>query len=85
MGIFKDAKSDAIGTEARKAAEAGRTVFTPRLNLPGTHHGMSGDIDTWGLMIQAVEAEGWSLQHWTVGVDQKGRGEAYPLFRRAQA
>lgn len=83
MGFFKDAKSDALATEARKAADAGRTVFTPRLNLPSSHHNMSGDIDTWSLMVQAVETEGWALTHWTVGVDEKGRGEAYPLFRRS--
>lgn len=83
MGFIKNAKSDIVGAEARKAAEAGRGVFTPRLNMPGSASGLSGDIDTWGLMVEAIEAEGWTLVHWTVGVDQKGRGEAYPLFRRS--
>jgi hypothetical protein len=82
MGFIKDAKSNIVGTEAAKARDAGRTVFTPRLNMPSSQPGLSGDIDTWGLMVQAIEAEGWTLAHWAVGVDTKGRGEAYPLFRR---
>lgn len=83
MGFIKDMKSGTLGVEAKKAAEAGRTVFTPRLNMPSSQAGMSGDIDTWGQMIAAIEAEGWTLAHWAVGIDTKGRGEAYPLFRRA--
>lgn len=36
-------------------------------------------------MIEAIEDVGWRLEHWAVGVDAKGRGEAYPLFRRSAA
>ena len=74
MGFIKDMKSGTLGVEAKKAA---------RLNMPSSQPGMSGDIDTWGQMIAAIEAEGWTLAHWAVGIDTKGRGEAYPLFRRA--
>lgn len=83
MGIFKDAKVDTITKEAVKAAESGRTWFTPKLNNPSTQHNLSGDIPDWGLMIAGVESAGWVLEHWSVAMDGKGRPEAYPLFRRA--
>ncbi|KAA1380529.1 hypothetical protein [Aeromicrobium fastidiosum] len=83
MGIFKDAKVGSIVQEAEKAAAAGRGVFTPKLNTPASQHGLSGDIADWGLMIDGIEGAGWTLAHWTVGMDTKGRAEAYPLFRRA--
>lgn len=83
MGFIKDSKVASMTTEATKAAEAGRKVFTPKLNMPGTHHGMSGDIVDWGLMIEGIESVGWTMQQWSVSSDNKGRPEAYPLFRRA--
>lgn len=82
MGFIKDSKAAAIGTEARKAFEAGHWFFTPRLNMPGAQHGLSGNIDTWAMMLGQIEAEGWALEHWSVAMDTKGRTEAYPLFRR---
>jgi hypothetical protein len=33
-------------------------------------------------MIQGIESVGWSLAHWTVASDNKGRAQAYPVFRR---
>jgi hypothetical protein len=83
MGFLKDMKTGVLGDEARKAFEAGLPVFTPRLNMPASQHGMSGNIADWAGMIAAVEDAGWALEHWAVGVDSKGRGEAFPLFRRA--
>ena len=83
MGIFKEAKVSALGDEARRAAEEGRTVFAPKLNTPASQHGLSGAISGWAEMIEGVEAEGWRLDHWSVAMDAKGRPEAYPLFRRA--
>lgn len=82
MGLIKDMKVDTLATEATKALEAGHYFFTPRLNMPGSAHGMTGNIATWGLMIQAVESAGWALAHWAVAMDTKGRTEAYPVFRR---
>ncbi|MFK0057981.1 hypothetical protein ACIQTN_01920 [Streptomyces werraensis] len=83
MGFLKDAKASTLGAEAKKAAEKGRKVFTPFLNMPMTQTGMSGNVDDWAQMIEAVEAEGWTLAEWTVGLDAKGKPQAYPLFRRA--
>lgn len=83
MGFFKDAKATALGGEAAKAYADGRALFTPRLNFPQTMHGMTGDIADWALMVESVEAAGWRLDQWSVGMDAKGRPEAYPVFRRA--
>ncbi len=33
-------------------------------------------------MIAGIEAAGWRLEHWSMGLDNKARAEAYPLFRR---
>ena len=81
MGFIKDAKRDAVVTEAKRAIEEGRTVYVPRLNTPKTHHGMSGSIPGWAEMIEGIEEAGWELARWSVSTDEKGRPEAYPLFR----
>lgn len=83
MGMFKDAKAGALGKEAVKALEDGAVVFTPRLNFPATMHGMTGNVGDWAAMVAEVESVGWSLVHWSVATDSKGRPEAYPVFRRA--
>lgn len=83
MGIFKDAKVSHLSDEAAKAAAEGRGVFTAMLNSPALRGEMSGSIADWALMIEAVESQGWRLQHWSIGQDHKGRPQAYPLFRRA--
>ncbi|MFD8618282.1 hypothetical protein [Streptomyces sp. NPDC059513] len=83
MGFLNSAKSDMLGKAAKEAHEKGRKVFTPFLNMPATQGNMSGPIDAWAEMIEAVEAEGWTLAEWSVGLDAKGKPQAYPLFRRA--
>ena len=82
MGIIKDAKSNMLATEAQRAVSQGQTIFAPMLNAPATHHMMSGAVPGWAEMIEAVEGCGWKLEHWSVAADQKGRPQAYPLFRR---
>lgn len=84
MGFIKEAKVTQLGTEAAKAAADGRMVFTPMLNSPALHGGLSGNIADWSLMIEAIESAGWVMQHWAIGQDSKGRPQAYPLFRRAR-
>lgn len=82
MGFIKDVKASTLGTEAQKALDAGRAVFTPKLNTPVSQSSGSGNIADWSVMIEAVEAVGWRLADWCVALDGKGRPEAYPLFRR---
>jgi hypothetical protein len=82
MGWIKDAKANALTTEAQRAIEEGRTVFTPRLNTPATAASLSGSVSGWAEMIEAIEESGWTLAHWTATDDSKRRPVAYPLFRR---
>ncbi len=82
MGWIKNAKANLLSEEAARAAAEGRTVFAPMLNTPVTHHTMSGSVAGWAEMIESIEAEGWVLDQWSVAADDKGRPQAYPLFRR---
>jgi hypothetical protein len=82
MGWVKEAKSNALATEAQRAIEEGRTIFTPRLNAGNTAHGFSGSIAGWAEMIEAVEECGWRLEHWAAS-EHDGRPVGLPLFRRA--
>lgn len=82
MGFIRDVKASTIGNEAAKAYAAGDWYFTPLLNFPQTKPNMSGNIADWGMMITAIVNAGWTLQHWAIGQDAKGRPEAYPVFLR---
>jgi hypothetical protein len=83
MGRIKDAKANTVRSEAERALKEGRSIYTPKLNTPMTHGGLSGSIPGWAEMIEAVEGVGWRLDRWSVSTDQRGRPEAYPLFRRS--
>jgi hypothetical protein len=82
MGWIKDAKAAAIAQEAKKAWDAGSQVFTPLLNMPATHGGLSGRIEDWEKMMAAVLEIGWKLHTWAVCSDSNGRPQAQPLFVR---
>jgi hypothetical protein len=82
MGLIKDTKASGLRGEAERAMKEGRSIFAPKLNTPMTHGGLSGSIPGWAEMIEAVEGVGWRLDAWSVSTDQRGRPEAYPLFRR---
>lgn len=84
MGIVKKTKANVVATEAERARKEGRTVFAPMLNTPVSQSAsftMSGSISGWAEMIEAIESHGWVLTQWSVAMDQKGRPQAYPLFR----
>jgi hypothetical protein len=83
MGLIKDAKASAIAEDAKKRRVAGGRVFFARINLPMTHHAMSGGIDDFAVQIEAVEDQGWRLDLMSVTQDSKGRPEGYFLFRAA--
>lgn len=83
MGWIKNTKAADIAKEATRALEEGRTVFTPMLNSPSTNSGMTGSVGGWAEMLEAIEAAGWRLEHWSIGQDKHDKPQAYPLFRRA--
>ncbi|WP_299570736.1 hypothetical protein [uncultured Williamsia sp.] len=67
--------------DLKKVEEAGHTVFAAELygtlRVSSTH-----GMPEWSEIISAVEARGWVLTNWSVSSDEKGRSNAYPLFRR---
>lgn len=82
MGWVKDAKQDMLVKEAERAIEEGRTIFAPMLNTGMTQHKLSGSVAGWAEMIEGIEMCGWVMVNWSVAADDKGRPQAYPLFRR---
>ena len=73
MGFITKNKTNA----ARDAHQAGQTIFTTDIGS-----GMSG-TGNWAEAIAEIEAEGWTLAHWAVALDNAKRLCAYPVFRRA--
>lgn len=73
---------DAVITKARDsasvAARFGHVVYAPVLDLPGGPLSIGLALNRWGMVIAAIEAEGWRLEAWAAD-----SGHAYPLFRRA--
>lgn len=85
MGWIKDTKNTALANDAQKAWDEGSWVFTPLLNMPASHAGLSGRIADWEGMMHAVMQVGWQLHTWAVCSDSKGRPQAQPLFMRPRA
>ena len=82
MGWIKDSKAINMAKDAQKAWDGGSPVFTPLLNMPGSHAGLSGRIEDWEGMMASVMEVGWSLHTWAVCSDKAGRPQAQPLFVR---
>lgn len=82
MAWIKDQKANAVADDARRAIAEGRQVFAARFWTPSLTGG-AGSVASWAEQIEAVEAEGWQLAQWTVIADEKGRPQAFPLFRRS--
>jgi len=69
MGWITDPKAKAVETlvtEAKMLIAAGRNTFTPTLSGSQLKPGRSGSVGGWVEMIEAIEAEGWVMQFWSV-------------------
>lgn len=82
MGLINSLKAGTFGKDAAKAREQGRTVFVARYIVFGDINALSGSISAAAEMIEATEAEGWTLQHMNWIQNANGRPEGYFLFRR---
>ena len=84
MGWISDSKAGKMRNAARAAFVEQRNYFTPKLDLPSFSHALgTSDVSDWASMIEAIESEGWELQHWAVGGTQNVH--AFPVFiRRAR-
>ncbi|MDA3646325.1 hypothetical protein LZ318_28755 [Saccharopolyspora indica] len=79
MGLFKNSAAD-LGAMAAEAHAAGRARFVARLiALSSTK---DDAIDPWAERIEAIEAVGWRVEHFSVAANDKGIVEAYVLFAR---
>ncbi len=73
----------ALRAQAIAAYQQGRPTFVARLKL--TQWGSpAGEITTWMDSVDAVEANGWVLDQWSVNFDSGGTFNAFPLFRRRE-
>lgn len=79
--MTKPVQGYAVEAAAKRAADEGRTVFTPRLVTPSLT-GLSGSVASWAETIEAIEALGWRLEQWSVATDRRGGVQAFPVFRR---
>jgi hypothetical protein len=82
MGILKKAKETAAANEARVALEAGQAIFvwTGGSSFTGGNKGL-GSLDE---QIEAIEAEGWHLEHFSTAWSTSGANHlvASCIFRR---
>ena len=82
MGVIKDVKVSTATDAARKAAGSGRKVLVYRQNVPWSKSGWSGEVGDMGEVIEAIEAQGWRLDHMSYDGQQSSNGGCLLLFRR---
>lgn len=86
MGLMKWAKVGAITSDARKAWDAGDTVFVARFWDEVIAFQGTGSIAGAAEAIEQVEAVGWKLAHASYAwVPEKKRGVQVLVFRRPDA
>lgn len=59
----------------------GARFFTPKLEWPTGVAGNAFSVGDWARTVDAVEAQGWVLEQWTVVPEGKAHS-AFPVFRR---
>jgi hypothetical protein len=87
MGWIKDRNVDVLATEARDAALRGERVFVTVLHSGAVTDAGSGELQVrteWARRIDAIEANGWRLEHWSISLDGKGNPVGVPVFRRRE-
>lgn len=74
---------EALRDQPFAAYQEGRPTFVARFKL--TQWGSpTGAIAPWMDSVDAVEANGWALDQWSVNFDSGGTFNAFPLFRRRE-
>jgi hypothetical protein len=82
MGMIKDIKVSSAAEAAQKAARANRSVLVYRQNVPWSKSGWSGEVGDMAEVIEAIEAQGWRLDHMAYDGQQSSNGGCLLLFRR---
>lgn len=71
--------------EAHLAHQREQEFFAARLKTSMWSQPDHGEVEAWSASLQAVEAAGWTLAHWSTSSDSGGNISAYPVFRRRRA
>ncbi|MER5393744.1 hypothetical protein [Saccharopolyspora sp. NPDC002686] len=79
MGLFKNSAAE-LAEMAVEARTGGRARFVVRLIALSS--GKDEAIDPWAERIEAIEAAGWAVEHFSVTANGRGGVEAYVLFAR---
>ncbi|MER6991656.1 hypothetical protein ABT337_15410 [Saccharopolyspora hirsuta] len=79
MGLFKTSTAELVEMAA-EARTSGRVRFVARLIALSSSK--DDAIDPWAERIEAIEAVGWRVEHFSVAPNDKGCVEAYVLFAR---
>lgn len=84
MGILKKHYANSVAEDAARAREEGRTVFVARIPASGLATNYVGSMGGMAEMIEAIEQQGWRLEHWQIATldGHGGQPIGYPLFRR---
>lgn len=78
MGWIKEAKANVAGNHAARARDEGRQVLVFLVDVPRSAS-QGSPISGVAEQIEAVEAEGWRLDH----LAAKDAGSMVALFRRS--
>lgn len=82
MGMIKQSKIGTVRADAQRAREEGRRVFVAVFKAGVLSSGMfSGGLGHIAEMIEAVEAEGWRLEHFTYDSTESRTDRVCGLFR----
>ena len=82
MGFIKQAKADSMAADAQRANEEGHTVFIAQFRGAVSHSpSLTRPIAGVAESIEAVEAVGWKVEHFT-SVPYKDNMTVVCLFRR---
>ena len=79
--MSQESDLESLRAQAYAAYQQGRHTFVARLKL-AQWGSPAGEISPWMDAVDAVEAIGWVLDHWSVNFDSGGTFNAFPLFRR---
>ena len=79
MGFINDAKANVAGDAARKAREKGQRVLVYKFIEANTNSKSTAPMTGMAEQIQAVEDQGWRLDHMTAAEGKAMTGERVAL------
>ena len=85
MGFIKESKAATASSHAARSAQEGHSVLLYRFDVPSSSSGFSGPISGAAEVIEAIERQGWHLDHFGFDRAQSKNGAVLLLFRRASS